>query len=290
MADKPEMKTQESQHGYLMPDIQSEMTPRPLIEDEQYQGSGKLTGKTAIITGGDSGIGQSVAAAFAKEGADVAIVYYEADNDALETKSLVEKQGRKCINIAGDVGDPNFCQQAVQQTIDEFGHLDVLVNNAGEQHVCKRLEDITDEQLDRTFRTNIFSMFYLTKAAMKHLPAGGAIINTTSITAYQGEPELIDYSATKGAIVSFTRSLSQNQEVLKKGIRVNAVAPGPIWTPLIPATFPEEKLNTWGQDVPMKRSGQPKELAPAYVYLASGDSSYVSGQVLHVNGGVVVNG
>lgn len=285
------MKTQEPQHGYLMPDIQSEMNPRPKIEDDNYKGSDKLKGKTAMITGGDSGIGQAVAAAFAKEGADVAIVYYEADRDAVETKKLVEKQRRKCLTIKGDVGDPHDCEQAVQQTIDEFGQLDILVNNAGEQHYCERLEDISDEQLDRTFRTNIFSMFYLTRAAMKHLPKGGAIINSTSITAYQGEPNLLDYSSTKGAIVSFTRSLSQNQAVLDKGIRVNGVAPGPIWTPLIPATFPEKKLKTWGEDgIPMKRPGQPSELAPAYVYLASQDASYVSGQVIHVNGGVVVNG
>lgn len=287
---RPELKTQEPQDNYLEPDRQSQMNPQPKIEDDDYKGSGKLKGKVAIITGGDSGIGQAVAAAYAKEGADIAVVYYEANKDAEKTKKLVEKYGQTCITIAGDVGDERFCQQVVQQTVDTLGALDIIVNNAGEQHVCERLEDITNEQLDRTFRTNIFSMFYLTKAAMKHLNEGAAIINTTSITAYKGNPILMDYASTKGAIVAFTRSLSQNQEILDKGIRVNGVAPGPIWTPLIPATFPEDKLDSWGTDGPMKRPGQPSELAPAYVYLASKDSSYVSGQVIHVNGGEVVNG
>ncbi|MCJ7842485.1 SDR family oxidoreductase [Lederbergia sp. NSJ-179] len=273
-----------------MPDTQSKMNPLPKIEDDDYKGSEKLKGKVAIITGGDSGIGQAVAVAYAKEGADIAIVYYEAHSDADETKRLVEKHGQTCLTIAGDVGDERFCQQVIKQTVDALGHVDILVNNAGEQHVCERIEEITNEQLDRTFRTNIFSMFYLTKAAMKHLGEGASIINTTSITAYQGNPILLDYSSTKGAIVSFTRSLSQNQEILDKGIRVNGVAPGPIWTPLIPATFPEDKLETWGKDVPLKRPGQPKELAPTYVFLASKDASYISGQVIHVNGGQVVNG
>ncbi|QQZ10172.1 SDR family oxidoreductase [Heyndrickxia vini] len=281
---------QEPQQNYLEPDIQSEMSPHPKIDNNNDKGSGKLKGKVAIITGGDSGIGQAVALAFAKEGADVAIVYYEAHSDAEKTKQLVEEQGQKCIAMAGDVGDDRFCTEVVDQTIEQLGRLDILVNNAGEQHVCERIEDITNEQLERTFRTNIFSMFYLTKAAMKHLGEGSSIINTTSITAYKGNPLLLDYSSTKGAIVSFTRSLSQNQEIVDKGIRVNGVAPGPIWTPLIPATFPEDKLENWGKGNPMKRPGQPKELAPSYVFLASEDASYISGQVIHVNGGQVVNG
>ncbi|KRG14697.1 SDR family oxidoreductase [Lederbergia galactosidilytica] len=287
---EPKLKTQKPQEDYLMSDSQSKMEKQPKIEDDDYKGSDKLKGKVAIITGGDSGIGQAVAVAYAKEGADIAVVYYEAHEDAKQTKKLVEKYGQTCITIAGDVGDDQICQQVVKQTVDTLGRLDIIVNNAGEQHVCERIEDITNEQLDRTFRTNIFSMFYLTKAAMKHINNNGAIINSTSITAYKGNPILMDYASTKGAIVAFTRSLSQNQEILDKGIRVNGVAPGPIWTPLIPATFPKDKLENWGTDGPMKRPGQPSELAPAYVYLASKDSSYVSGQVIHVNGGEVVNG
>ncbi|MFC7395405.1 SDR family oxidoreductase [Scopulibacillus cellulosilyticus] len=292
MQENNEVKitTQEPQHGYLQPDIQKDMVPHSVTDDPKYVGSGKLKGKVAIITGGDSGIGQAAAIAYAKEGADVAVIYYEAHSDAEDTKNLVEQQGQRCLIIAGDIGDESFCQKAVQQVVDSFGRLDILVNNAGEQHVCERIQDITKEQLDRTFRTNIFSMFYLTKAAVDHLPAGSAIINTASITAYEGNPTLLDYSSTKGAIVSFTRSLSQNQDILKKGIRVNGVAPGPIWTPLIPATFTENKLNRFGKDTPMKRYGQPKELAPAYVFLASEDSSYMTGQMLHVNGGTIVNG
>jgi NAD(P)-dependent dehydrogenase (short-subunit alcohol dehydrogenase family) len=246
-----------------------------------------LQDKVALITGGDSGIGRAVAIAYAKEGANVAIVYLKEHDDAKETKNLVETQGRRALAIAGDITEEAFCQQAVQQTVDEFGKLDILINNAAEQHPQKSIEDISKEQLERTFRTNIFSMFYLTKAALKHLREGSTIINTTSVTAYKGSPQLLDYSSTKGAIVSFTRSLSQN--LVSKGIRVNAVAPGPIWTPLIPSTFPEEKVETFGQQVPMKRAGQPEEVAPSYVFLASDDASYMSGQVLHPNGGEVVN-
>ncbi|MBM7646059.1 NAD(P)-dependent dehydrogenase (short-subunit alcohol dehydrogenase family) [Scopulibacillus daqui] len=292
MADnKPlELTTQEPQHGYLQADIQKNMVPHSETDNPHYVGSGKLKGKTALITGGDSGIGQAVAIAYAKEGADVAVIYYEAHSDADDTKNFVEQLGQRCLTIAGDIGDEDFCQQAVNQVAESFGRLDILVNNAGEQHVCDRIQDITKEQLDRTFRTNIFSMFYLTKAAVDHLPPGGTVINTASITAYKGHPTLLDYSSTKGAIVSFTRSLSQNQDILNKGIRVNGVAPGPIWTPLIPATFTENHLNRFGKDTPMKRPGQPKELAPAYVFLASDDSSYMTGQMLHVNGGTIVNG
>jgi NAD(P)-dependent dehydrogenase (short-subunit alcohol dehydrogenase family) len=285
----PEEKPlQPPQHQEQQPGIESEMTPKPQADDPQYQGSGKLKNKVALITGGDSGIGRAVAIAFAKEGADVAIAYLKEHDDAKETKHLVEAQGRKAVTISGDIGDEDFCQQAVQQTIDEFGKLDILVNNAAEQHPQKSIEDISKEQLERTFRTNIFSMFFLSKAALKHLQEGSNIINTTSVTAYKGSPELLDYSSTKGAIVAFTRSLSQS--LVEKGIRVNAVAPGPIWTPLIPATFPEDKVANFGKQVPMQRPGQPEEIAPSYVFLASDDASYITGQVLHPNGGTIVNG
>lgn len=281
-------KLQPPQHQPHQPGIESEMTPRPKFNNEEYRGSGKLRDKVAIITGGDSGIGRAVAIAFAKEGADVAIVYLDEHDDAQATQQLVQEQGRRCLTIAGDLGSEAFCQQVVQRTIDEFGKLDVLVNNAAQQYPQQSIEDITEEQLVRTFRTNIFSMFFLTKAALKHLKEGSAIINTTSVTAYQGNEQLLDYSSTKGAIVAFTRSLSES--LVEKGIRVNGVAPGPIWTPLIPATFPPEKVATFGQQVPMKRAGQPEEVAPSYVFLASQDSSYFSGQILHPNGGKIVNG
>lgn len=283
-----EQSLQPPQHQDQQPGRESEMTPRPKADDPQYRGSGKLQGKVALITGGDSGIGRAVAIAFAKEGADVALMYLNEHDDAKETKQLVEQQGRRAALIAGDIGDEAFCQQAVQQTVDEFGKLDILVNNAAEQHPQESIEDISAQQLERTFRTNIFGMFFLTKAAMKHLNEGSAIVNTTSVTAYKGNPQLIDYSSTKGAIVAFTRSLSQS--LVQKGIRVNAVAPGPIWTPLIPSTFPEDKVANFGKQVPMERAGQPEEIAPSYVFLASDDSSYISGQVLHPNGGEVVNG
>ncbi|MFB2835259.1 SDR family oxidoreductase [Floridanema evergladense] len=269
------------------PGIESEMTPKPKSDDAQYQGSGKLRNKVALITGGDSGIGRAVAVFFAKEDADVAIAYLNEHDDAKETKRLVEQEGRKCITIAGDIGDENFCQEAVEKTVNELGKLDILVNNAAEQHPQPSIEDITAEQLERTFRTNIFSMFFLTKAALKHLKEGSTIVNTTSVTAYKGNQQLLDYSSTKGAIVAFTRSLSQS--LTEKKIRVNGVAPGPIWTPLIPATFPEDKVATFGKQVPMQRPGQPEEIAPCYVFLASDDSSYMSGQILHPNGGEVVN-
>lgn len=279
---------QPPQHQDRQPGIESEMTPRPQAEDSQYQGSGKLQGKVALITGGDSGIGRAVALAYAKEGADVAIAYLDEHEDAKQTKQQVEEESRRCLAIAGDVGDESFCQQAVQQTVDEFGQLDILVNNAAMQQPQESIEQISAEQLQRTFQTNIFSMFYLTKAALPHLKAGSAIINTTSVTAYKGNPGLLDYSTTKGAIVAFTRSLSQ--ALVEKGIRVNGVAPGPVWTPLIPATFPGEKVETFGAQVPMKRPGQPEEIAPSYVFLASDDTSYMAGQILHPNGGSVVNG
>ena len=270
------------------PGIESEMNPRPKAEDLEYKGSGKLEGKVALITGGDSGIGRAVAICFAKEGADVSIVYLDEHGDAKETKRQVEQEGRHCLTIAGDVGDEAFCREAVEQTVKELGRIDVLINNAAVQYPQESIEDIDARQLDLTFRTNIYSFFFTTKAALKHLRRGSAIINTTSVTAYRGSPQLLDYSATKGAIVAFTRSLSQ--ALIEKEIRVNAVAPGPIWTPLIPASFDEEKVATFGSKAPMNRAGQPKEVAPCYVFLASADSSYMSGQVLHPNGGEVING
>lgn len=285
MTPQPSQPPQ-SQEG--QPGRESEMTPQPKTDDTQYHGSNKLLNKVALVTGGDSGIGRAVAVAFAKEGANVAIAYLDEHEDAKATQQWVEKLGRRCLAIAGDIGNEPFCQQAVQQTVDGFGKLDILVNNAAEQHPQESIADISAEQLERTFRTNIFSMFYLSKAALPHLKAGSAIINTTSVTAYQGNPQLIDYSSTKGAIVAFTRSLAK--ALLEKGIRVNGVAPGPVWTPLIPATFPPDKVESFGKQVPMKRPGQPEEIAPSYVFLASDDASYMAGQILHPNGGTVING
>lgn len=276
------------QHQDQRPGIEADMTPQPVAEDPKYRGSGKLQGKVALITGGDSGIGRAVAIAFAKEGADVAVSYLNEHVDAEETKKQVEAEGRRCITFAGDIGQEDFCRQIVEQTVSQLGKLDTLVNNAAEQHPQESIEDITEEQLERTFRTNIFSMFFLTKAALPHLKEGCTVINTTSVTAYKGSPQLLDYSSTKGAIVAFTRSLSQS--LIEKGIRVNGVAPGPIWTPLIPSTFPEEKVEKFGADTPMKRPGQPEEVANCYVFLASDDASYLAGQILHPNGGEVVNG
>ncbi|MGE6529620.1 SDR family oxidoreductase [Pseudomonas sp. NPDC077382] len=270
------------------PGKESEMSPRPEYRGEDYKAAGKLTGKVAIITGGDSGIGRSVAVLFAREGADVAILYLDQHQDAEQTKRVVEEQGRKCLTFAGDVADRGVCRKVIDETLSAFGKLDILVNNAAEQHPQEKLEDISEEQWEKTFRTNIFGMFQMTKAALPHLKKGASIINTTSVTAYKGSPHLLDYSSTKGAITSFTRSLSIN--IADRGIRVNGVAPGPIWTPLIPSTFDEEKVKKFGANVPMERPGQPDEVAPAYVYLASSDSSYVSGQVIHVNGGTVLNG
>lgn len=273
------------QHQNQRPGIESVMNPRPISEDPNYKGSGKLQNKVALITGGDSGIGRAVAYAFAKEGADIAIAYLNEHDDAQETKQRIEQMGRKCLLLAADLGYEPACQEIVAQTMKTLGKLDVLVNNCAEQHPKKDLTEITAEQLERTFRTNIFSYFFVTKAALPHMKQGSSIINTSSITAYRGHDQLLDYASTKGAITTFTRSLSENLLKQGRGIRVNAVAPGPIWTPLIPSTFTEEQVAKFGADTPMKRAGQPAELAPAYVYLASSDSSYVSGQMIHVNGG-----
>jgi NAD(P)-dependent dehydrogenase (short-subunit alcohol dehydrogenase family) len=277
-----------AQHQTRQPGLQSEMQPAPESDAPWYRGSGKLEGKKALITGGDSGIGRAVATLFAREGADVAIVYYDEHDDAAQARQTVEREGARCITLAGDIGDEDFCRHALERTLAEFGGLDILVNNASEQHVHEDILDISTEQLERTFRTNIFAMFHMIKAALPHLREGSAIINTASVTAYHGHPVLLDYSATKGAIVSFTRSLALN--LVKRGIRVNAVAPGPIWTPLIPASMDAEMMPKFGSSTPMQRAGQPEEVAPCYVFLAARDGSYMSGQVLHPNGGQVVNG
>jgi len=285
---KPKQEQRPAQHQDRQPGMEHKMQPRPASEDASQRGSGKLQGKVALITGGDSGIGRAVAIAFAKEGAQVSIVYFDEHKDAEETKLLVEQQGQTCILIPTDVRDENFCRQAVEQTVQKLKRLDILVNNAAVQYPQKSVEDISSEQLERTFRTHIFSYFYMVKAAISHLEKGSAIINTTSVTAYRGSPNLIDYASTKGAIVGFTRSLAHS--LVEKGIRVNGVAPGPIWTPLIAASFPADKVAEFGSDVPMGRAGQPEEVAPCYVFLASDDSSYMTGQVLHPNGGEIVNG
>lgn len=277
-----------SDHDVKIPPQHQDRQPGHEAENPEYRGSGKLCDKVAIITGGDSGIGRAVAIDFAKEGADVAVVYLNEEEDARETRKRVEELGRRCITLTGDVGEEAVCKRVVDKVAEAFGKIDILVNNAAEQHPQKNLQDITQDQLQRTFQTNIFSMFFMTKEALRHMTEGCSIINTTSVTAYRGSPDLLDYSATKGAIIAFTRSLSLALE--EKKIRVNAVAPGPIWTPLIPSTFEEERVESFGQNVPMKRPGQPDEVSPSFVFLASNiDSSYISGHVLHPDGGVVLN-
>lgn len=286
MPDQPQ--TLPPQEQVLQPGRQTEMTPPPRSGEDRYLAAGKLKDKCAIITGGDSGIGRAVAIAFAKEGADLLISYLDEHRDAEDTRKLVEAEGRKCVLVPGDIADEAHCEAIVSQALDELGRIDILINNAAEQHVVKQMEDIDTAQLERTFRTNFFGMFLLTRAALPHLRKGSAIVNTTSVTAYRGSPGLIDYSATKGAIVAFTRSLSKS--LAERGIRVNAVAPGPIWTPLIPASFDAEEVSTFGADTPLGKPGQPEEVAPCYVLLASQDGSYMTGQVLHPNGGEIVNG
>ena len=281
---KSGLPPQEQDH---QPGRESEMHPKPDYEP-RFPGSGRLQGKSALITGGDSGIGRAVSVLFAREGAKIAIVYLEEDNDAEKTKALVESEGSECLLIKGDVGSAKFCADAVKRTVKGFGGLDVLVNNAAEQHTQEEVDEICEEQLEKTFRTNLFGYFFMTQAAMPHLKKGASIINTTSVTAYRGHDTLVDYASTKGAIVSFIRSLSK--QLAGDGIRVNGVAPGPIWTPLIPASFDADKVAKFGKNVPLGRPGQPNEVAPCHLFLACADSSYMTGQVLHPNGGEMVGG
>ena len=276
------------QHQERHPGRRSETVPTPETENRQYRPAGKLSGRKALITGADSGIGRATAILFAREGADVSIVYLNEHEDALDTRAEVEKHGRRCLLIPGDIGEEAFCREAIEKTADGLGGIDILVNNAAEQHVHRNLEDISSEAWLRTFKTNIFGMFLMTRFALAHLGKGSCIINTASVVAYTGHPTLIDYASTKGAIVAFTRSLAIN--LAERGLRVNAVAPGPVWTPLVPSSFSEEHVASFGLNTPMKRAGQPYEVAPCYVFLASDDSSYMTGQVLHPNGGRIVNG
>ncbi|KTD49388.1 acetyoacetyl CoA reductase [Legionella rubrilucens] len=282
------MEKQPAQHQKRQPGIEAIMTPQPEYLSSSYKGSEKLQGKIALITGGDSGIGRAVACAFAMEGADLVVHYLNEQDDAEKTKKIIENTGQSCLLLAANLQNYTACDEVVRQTMERYGRLDILVNNVAEQHPQDTLEEISCEQMEKTFKTNFFSYFYMIKAALPFLKKGSVIINTTSVTAYKGSEHLIDYSATKGAILALTRSLSQN--LVSRGIRVNAVAPGPIWTPLIPSSFNEEEVQEFGSQVPMKRAGQPAEVAPAYVFLASNDSSYMTGQVIHPNGGVIVDG
>jgi NAD(P)-dependent dehydrogenase (short-subunit alcohol dehydrogenase family) len=288
MEAKRKRKQRSAQSQKRQPGIESRMIPKPEFESPEYHGSGKLKGKVAIITGGDSGIGRAVAVMFAKEGCDIGIIYLDEHRDAKETKEYVENEGQQCELISGNIREESFCKKAIDKIYKKYERLDIVVNNAAMQFPQDDLQKITRQQLIKTFEINIFSYFYITKAALRYLEEGAAIINTASVTAYRGSPHLLDYSSTKGAIVSFTRSLAFS--LAKKKIRVNGVAPGPIWTPLIPSSFPPKHVATFGSDTPMGRAGQPEEVAPCYVFLASDDSSYMTGQILHPNGGEVVNG
>ncbi|MBS9404611.1 SDR family oxidoreductase [Halomonas sp. TRM85114] len=280
-------RKQPPQHQDTQPGDEHDMRPEPEFIRASYQGVDRLKDKVAIITGGDSGIGRAVAIHYAREGADSVIVHLEEDRDAEDTQALVEAEGRRCLVLKGDVGDPAFCREVVDRTLEHFGKLNILVNNAAEQYDWDDITQIPDDQLLRTFKTNIFSHFYLTKAALPHMNEGDTIIATSSVNAFKGNDSLIDYSATKGAIQGLVRSLATG--LVDRGIRVNAVAPGPVWTPLIPASFDDEKVAGFGGQVPMDRAGQPSEMGPAYVYLACEESSYMTGQTLHLNGGVVLN-
>lgn len=288
MPKNSKKRVRPAQHQKKQPGHQSKMRPCPESIDPYYQGSSKLKNKVAIITGGDSGIGRAVAYAFAMEGADIVITYLNEHLDAKITKAKIEEIGQQCLIIPGDVSKPEFCKKAIKETIKTFKKIDVLVNNSAEQFPLDNVEDITEKQFEKTFKINVFSYFYMIKYALPYLKEGSSIINTTSVTAYRGSAHLVDYSATKGAIVSLTRSLSEN--LIKKGIRVNGVAPGPIWTPLIPASFTAKEVSEFGSNTPMKRAGEPSEVAPCYVFLASEDASYMSGQILHPNGGEIIGG
>lgn len=286
-ASKDFPKQISAQKQNKQPGIENIMNPRPVFEDPDYKASGRLQGKVTVITGGDSGIGRAAAIAYALEGADIAVLYLDEHEDAKETKNIIESKGRKCSTIAGDIGDEAFCVNSVKKIINTFGKIDILINNAAEQHPQNSIEDITKEQLERTFKTNIFSMFYMIKACLPHMKEGSVIINTSSVTAYKGDERLIDYSSTKGAVTTFTRSMAIS--LAKRNIRVNAIAPGPVWTPLIPSSFSEEEVAKFGSSTRLGRPGQPVELAPAYVFLASDASTFITGETLHVNGGEIVN-
>lgn len=288
MKDKDMPRDEDIKEQDQKNDDESQMDPQPIYDNTTHKGYGRLKDKVAIVTGGDSGIGRAISVAYAKEGASVVVVYYDSNDDAEKTKEIIESYGGKCILMNGDLGESKFSEEIVEKTMKKFKRIDIIVNNAAEQHPQESLLDITDDQLERTFRTNIFSMFYLIRTALPHLKEGSAIINTTSVTSFRGNPVLLDYSSTKGAISSFTRSLAIN--LADKRIRVNQVAPGPVWTPLIPSTFSGDDVKNFGKDVPMGRPGQPVELAEAYVFLASDGSTYMTGQTLHINGGDIING
>lgn len=287
-ANKDFPKVLPAQKQEKQPGLEKLMNPQPIYEDKDYKSSDKLKGKVAIITGGDSGIGRAVSVAYANEGADVALIYLNEHEDAEETKRLIERKGRRCITLCGDLGDESFCFSAVSKVIKNLNKIDILVNNAGEQYPQNSIEDITKDQLEKTFKTNIFSMFYMVKACLPHMKEGTAIVNTSSVTAYKGNGTLIDYSASKGAVTSFTRSLALS--LAKRNIRVNAVAPGPVWTPLIPSSICEQDLGKFGSNTVLGRPGQPVEISPAYVFLASDSSTFITGETIHVNGGEIING